>query len=155
MTLSIFISMAVFLACNMLSQLSQRICCGREIKYLERILALRISWRLNIILLHLILNINVQFFLNFSVVFCHSTLKRADTLAYQWKTESVSSVQEMRLKMNFTFCVIGGPGNSTVVCVSVYQVGGPGLHPARSSCIRRVKFFHCAINSFPPMPTTG
>ena len=48
-----------------------------------------------------------------------------------------------------------GRGNSTVVSISVYQAGGPGSLPARSACIRKVEFFHCAIDSFPPVPTTG
>ena len=48
-----------------------------------------------------------------------------------------------------------GQGNSTVISVSVYQAGSRGSRPARSACIRRVEFFHCAIDSFPPVPTTG
>ena len=46
-------------------------------------------------------------------------------------------------------------GNSTVVSIFVYQAGGPGSCPGRSACIWRVEFFHCAIDSFPPVPTTG
>ena len=48
-----------------------------------------------------------------------------------------------------------GRGNSTVVRVSVYQVGGPGLLPARSACHRKVEFYHCVIDSLPQVPTTG
>ena len=48
-----------------------------------------------------------------------------------------------------------GRGNSTVVRVSVYQAGGPGSLPARSACHRKVELYHCAIDSFPPVLTTG
>ena len=39
--------------------------------------------------------------------------------------------------------------------VSVYEAGDPGLCPARSACHRKVEFYHCVIDSFPPVPTTG
>ena len=48
-----------------------------------------------------------------------------------------------------------GWGNSTVVSVSVYQASGPGSFPGQSACIRKVEFYHCAIDSFPPVLTTG
>ena len=48
-----------------------------------------------------------------------------------------------------------GQGNSTVVSVSVYQVGDPGSRSPRSTCHRKVEFYHCVIDSFPPVPTTG
>ena len=48
-----------------------------------------------------------------------------------------------------------GQGNSSVVSVSVCQGGGPGLRPARSACHGKVRFYHCVIDSFPPVPTTG
>ena len=44
-----------------------------------------------------------------------------------------------------------GRGNSTVGTVSV----GPGSLPARSTCHRKVEFYHCVIDSLPPVPTTG
>ena len=55
----------------------------------------------------------------------------------------------------YTFGDLGGRGNSTVVSVSVYQAGGPGSLPAQSACFRKVEFYHCAVNTFPPVPTTG
>ena len=48
-----------------------------------------------------------------------------------------------------------GRGNSTVVSVSVYQAGSPGSLPARSACHRKVEFYHCVIDSLPPVPMTG
>ena len=46
-------------------------------------------------------------------------------------------------------------GNITVLSVSVCHVGGPGSCPARSACHRKVEFYHCAIDSFLPVPTYG
>ena len=46
-------------------------------------------------------------------------------------------------------------GNSTVPSVSVCQAGGPVLQPARSACFRNVRFYHCVIDSFPPVPMTA
>ena len=40
-----------------------------------------------------------------------------------------------------------GQGNGTDIRVSVYQVGGPGLHLPRSACHRKVRFYHCVIHS--------
>ena len=48
-----------------------------------------------------------------------------------------------------------GRGNSTVVSVSVYQVGNPGSRPPRSACHRKVELYHCAIDLLPPVPKTG
>ena len=48
-----------------------------------------------------------------------------------------------------------GRGNSTVVSVSVYQAGDPGSRPPRSACHRKVRFYHCVIDSLPPVLTTG
>ena len=39
--------------------------------------------------------------------------------------------------------------------VSVYQAGGPSSLSARSACVRKVEFYHCAIDLHPPLPTTG
>ena len=45
---------------------------------------------------------------------------------------------------SFLYCPVGGGrGNSTVVSVSVYQTGDPGLRPPRSACVRKVEFYHC------------
>ena len=46
-------------------------------------------------------------------------------------------------------------GNSSMVSISVCQAGRPGSHPAWSACCRKVEFYHCAIELFPPVPTTG
>ena len=59
------------------------------------------------------------------------------------------------LHSNRLFTRAEGAGNGTVVSVSVYQAGGPGSLPAQSACFRKVRFYHCVINSFPPVPTTG
>ena len=48
-----------------------------------------------------------------------------------------------------------GAGNSTVVSVSVCQAGGPGSRLPRSACVRKVEFYHCVIDSFPPVLTIG
>ena len=48
-----------------------------------------------------------------------------------------------------------GRGNSTVVSVSVCQTGRPGSRPARSFCFRKVEFYQCAIDLFPPVPMTS
>ena len=48
-----------------------------------------------------------------------------------------------------------GRGNSIVVSISVCQAGHPGSSPARSVCFRKVGFYHCVINLFPPVPMTG
>ena len=45
--------------------------------------------------------------------------------------------------------------NSTVISISVYQAGDPGLHPPRSACHRNVEFYHCGIDSLQPVPMTG
>ena len=47
-----------------------------------------------------------------------------------------------------------GWGNSIVISVSVYQVGSLGSHPAQSACHRKVRFYHCVIDLFPPVPMT-
>ena len=47
-----------------------------------------------------------------------------------------------------------GRGNSTVVRVSVYQAGDPSSRPPSSACVRKVEFYHCAIDPLPPVPTT-
>ena len=59
-----------------------------------------------------------------------------------------------------TFCwafshLARGRGNSTVVSVSVYQAGDPGSRPPQTACYRKVELYHCVIDSFPPVPTTG
>ena len=46
-------------------------------------------------------------------------------------------------------------GSSTVLSISVCQGGHPVSRPARSACYRKVRFYHCVIESFPPVPTTG
>ena len=51
--------------------------------------------------------------------------------------------------------LIRGRGNSTVVSVSVYQVGDPGSRPPQSARKGRVEFYHCVIDSLRPGPTTG
>ena len=48
-----------------------------------------------------------------------------------------------------------GRGNSTVVSVSVYQAGDPGSRPPRSTCHRKVEFYHCVTDSLPPVLTAG
>ena len=48
-----------------------------------------------------------------------------------------------------------GRGNSIVVSVSVYQAGDPGSRPLRAACHTKVRFYHCVIDSFTPVPTTG
>ena len=48
-----------------------------------------------------------------------------------------------------------GWGNSIMVSISVYQAGSPGLRLAQSACHRKVEFYHCVIDSFPQVPTTG
>ena len=63
--------------------------------------------------------------------------------------------RKLILTFFFRFYLIGGRGNGTVVSVSVYQAGGPGSLPARSACYRKVEFYHCVIDSFPPVPKTG
>ena len=54
-----------------------------------------------------------------------------------------------------TYLAIWGWGNSTVISVFVYEAGGPGSLPAQSACHRKVRFYHCVIDSLPPVLTTG
>ena len=56
--------------------------------------------------------------------------------------------------VNITIGIVGR-GNSTVVRVSVNQAGDPSSRPPRSVCVRKVEFYHCAIDLLPPVPTTG
>ena len=48
-----------------------------------------------------------------------------------------------------------GLGNSTVGSISVCHAVHPGLRPAQSACFRKVELYHCVVDSFPPVPTTG
>ena len=52
-------------------------------------------------------------------------------------------------------CIHVGWGNSTVVSVSVYQAGDPGSRSPQSACHRKVEFYHCVIDSLPPVLATG
>ena len=58
------------------------------------------------------------------------------------------------IQQNYQCNISRGRGNGTVSGVTVCQVGGPGSRPARSTCHRKVKFYYCVIDSFPPVPTT-
>ena len=51
--------------------------------------------------------------------------------------------------------VTQGRENSTVVSISVYQAGDLGSHPAQSACHRKVEFYHCVVDSLPPVLTTA
>ena len=66
----------------------------------------------------------------------------------------------MCFSMNLVFntkhsSIMEGRGDGTVVGASVCQADNPGSRPPRSAYHRRVRFYHCVIHSFPPVPTTG
>ena len=66
------------------------------------------------------------------------------------------NVSDRSLKLNYYLhSSFPGRGNSTVVSASVYHAGDPGSRQARSTCHRKVEFYHCVIHSLPPVPTTG
>ena len=79
-----------------------------------------------------------------------------DSVSHQIRNRlcTVSSQKDLNMVLPVDRC-LWGRGNSTVVSVSVYQAGGPGLLPARSACHRKVEFYHCIIDSLPPVLTTG
>ena len=64
-------------------------------------------------------------------------------------------VHILPLFINSSSVMLWGRGNSTAVSFSVYQAGDPGSRTPRSICVRKVEFYHCAIDLLPPVPTTG
>ena len=68
----------------------------------------------------------------------------------------ITIVLNFNLDNKLIILIPRGRGNGTVVSVSVCQAGGPGSLPAQySACHRKVEFYHCVIDSPPPVPTTG
>ena len=61
------------------------------------------------------------------------------------------SIRHFLILLLWHLVQIQGRENSTVVSVSVCQAGGLGSRPARSACHRKVRFYHCVIDSFPPV----